>query len=81
MFPKPPYQIFALAALQISAAVTYLHEHSIIYRDLKPQNIGFDVRGDGKKTKRIALNVIVWRMKTIFTSLPRYDITRYSTLQ
>lgn len=40
---------FARAALQISAAVTYLHEHSIICRDLKPKNIGFDVRGDGKE--------------------------------
>ena len=26
----------------------YMHKHSIIFRDLKPQNIGFDVRGDVK---------------------------------
>jgi len=49
------HQMFAVAALQISAAMTYLHEHSIIYRDLKPQNIGFDVRGDGKKTRQNCL--------------------------
>jgi len=35
-------------ALQISAAVMYLHSNSIIFRDLKPANIGFDVRGDVK---------------------------------
>ncbi|KAL7540520.1 hypothetical protein ACHAXR_010185, partial [Thalassiosira sp. AJA248-18] len=29
-------------ALQISAAMVYLHKHSIIFRDLKPSNIGFD---------------------------------------
>ena len=35
-------------AFQIAAAMQYLHSHSIIFRDLKPKNIGFDVRGDGK---------------------------------
>lgn len=35
-------------AFQISAAMVYLHKHSIMFRDLKPTNIGFDVRGDVK---------------------------------
>lgn len=35
-------------ALQISAAIEYLHSHSVIFRDLKPDNVGFDVRGDVK---------------------------------
>jgi len=32
-------------ALDLTAPLKYLHEHGIIFRDLKPQNIGFDVQG------------------------------------
>eukprot|EP00588_Corethron_pennatum_P009129 CAMPEP_0194270990 /NCGR_PEP_ID=MMETSP0169-20130528/4885_1 /TAXON_ID=218684 /ORGANISM="Corethron pennatum, Strain L29A3" /LENGTH=386 /DNA_ID=CAMNT_0039013235 /DNA_START=65 /DNA_END=1225 /DNA_ORIENTATION=+ len=36
------------AAYGISSALNYLHEQNIIYRDLKPQNIGFDEQGNVK---------------------------------
>lgn len=35
-------------AYDLACALSYLHGMSVIYRDLKPDNIGFDVRGDVK---------------------------------
>jgi len=35
-------------AFDVCAALDYLHANLIIYRDLKPDNIGFDIRGDVK---------------------------------
>jgi serine/threonine protein kinase len=32
-------------AFDVAAALSYLHANHVIYRDLKPDNIGFDVRG------------------------------------
>jgi len=37
-----------LVAHDICSALRYLHGNNIVYRDLKPDNIGFDVRGDVK---------------------------------
>lgn len=35
-------------AFDVCAALDYLHTSQVIYRDLKPDNIGFDIRGDVK---------------------------------
>ena len=36
------------ASYGIASALSHLHKHSILYRDLKPANVGFDVRDDVK---------------------------------
>jgi serine/threonine protein kinase len=35
-------------AYDLASALNYLHESNVVYRDIKPDNIGFDVRGDVK---------------------------------
>lgn len=37
-----------IAAYDLSSAFRYIHKNRIVYRDIKPENIGFDVRGDVK---------------------------------
>lgn len=37
-----------LVAHDVGSAVGFLHSNRVIYRDIKPDNIGFDIRGDVK---------------------------------
>ena len=37
-----------LALVDLASAIKFLHSHRVIYRDLKPENVGFDIRGDLK---------------------------------
>lgn len=37
-----------MVARDISNAISYLHSHCIIYRDLKPDNVGFDINDNVK---------------------------------
>lgn len=42
------YEERIVFAYDLAAALNYLHERKIIYRDIKPENIGFDCRNDVK---------------------------------
>jgi len=37
-----------LVAYDLTVAFQYMHDLRLIYRDIKPQNVGFDIRGDVK---------------------------------
>lgn len=37
-----------IVAYDLSTAFRYMHKHKVVYRDIKPENCGFDIRGNVK---------------------------------
>ena len=55
-------------AYDLSCALKYLHGLKIVYRDLKPDNIGFDVRGDVKIFDFVSMCVCVCVLDLYYTN-------------
>eukprot|EP00527_Entomoneis_sp_CCMP2396_P004531 CAMPEP_0198145778 /NCGR_PEP_ID=MMETSP1443-20131203/25337_1 /TAXON_ID=186043 /ORGANISM="Entomoneis sp., Strain CCMP2396" /LENGTH=622 /DNA_ID=CAMNT_0043809503 /DNA_START=54 /DNA_END=1919 /DNA_ORIENTATION=- len=45
-FNKEIYKEKVVVMFDLADALRYTHSRSILYRDIKPENVGFDVRGD-----------------------------------
>lgn len=59
-------------AYDLAAAFWYLHEHKLVYRDIKPANIGFDHRG----MIRVRMSVDVFWIRRRSSLFSRVEINR-----
>ena len=67
-------------ALQLSKAMSFVHQHGIIYRDLKPANIGFNQTGQvilfdfgfARSVKKDPQDPDDTRLLTLLVGTPRY---------
>lgn len=65
-------------ALDIARALEFLHKNGIIYRDLKPDNIGFDIRGETKLFDfGLAREVPEGKMDDVFRMSGKVGTARY----
>jgi serine/threonine protein kinase len=68
------HQIRIIYAFDLSAALLYLHGHDILYRDLKPVNIGFDIVSGTDETARDSRSSLKSNMPLSFSARRRQNL-------
>ncbi|CAB9498045.1 Probable LIM domain-containing serine/threonine-protein kinase DDB [Seminavis robusta] len=64
-----------IVAYDLASALAYMHENSLIYRDIKQENFGFDIRGDIKifdfgLSKALSPTLLAKKSKTMYNLTP-----------